>query len=359
MIDRQKINKLQLRGFKSFSQGRGIDITFSDINVLLGANGSGKSNFVAFMETLSALNEGRFQNFVAKQGLEQLLHYGSKYTQRIEANLSLSSTLTDSIYNIELNKSGSELLISLSESLIYRNRKEFTLSEKSELLTKESLLLVNKFQKGIKVFDFQKEVIPECLRSSSNLKSGSILQKGDFNLAGCLWNMKNEETDYYNRIVSFIKEIMPQFDDFSLTSDTAGNLCFYWKDNKEDYLQSLSQLSDATLRFAFLACLLLQPDKKMPDIIVLDNPEVGLHPVAVHQMAEMLKEASRYSQIFISTQSPLLVDEFIPSQIIIVERNNEEASTIINRLNTKKLEDWLQEYSLSDLWNRNILGGRP
>lgn len=133
-----------------------------------------------------------------------------------------------------------------------------------------------------------------------------------------------------------------------------------WKDNTaNDYTQLPQQISDGSLRFMALATLLLQPAYQMPSIILLDEPELGLHPAAINQFAEMVKEASMNAQIIIATQSPHLADEFDPSQIIIAERNDEKATTILKSLDKERLKDWLAEYSISELWNKNVIGGRP
>ena len=117
-----------------------------------------------------------------------------------------------------------------------------------------------------------------------------------------------------------------------------------------DYVMLPEQFSDGTIRFIALATLLFQPKKTMPNMIIIDEPELGLHPFAITQLAEMIKEASMNTQVIVATQSPGLVDEFEANQIIIIERDEESESTIARKLNEEELVDWLENYSLSELW---------
>lgn len=133
-----------------------------------------------------------------------------------------------------------------------------------------------------------------------------------------------------------------------------------WTDiSPNDYVMLPEQFSDGTIRFIALATLLLQPKKTMPNVIIIDEPELGLHPFAITQLAEMIKEASINTQVIIATQSPGLVDEFDANQIAIIERDEKNESTTANKLNKEELSEWLDNYSLSELWDKNVLGGRP
>lgn len=113
------------------------------------------------------------------------------------------------------------------------------------------------------------------------------------------------------------------------------------------------QLSDGTLRFICLATLLLQPN--LPQTIIIDEPELGLHPVAVNKLAALIKKASAKTQIIISTQSVNLVDNFGPQDIIVVDRKDN--ATVFNRLDAESLDVWLKDYSLGEIWERMSLAG--
>ena len=153
---------------------------------------------------------------------------------------------------------------------------------------------------------------------------------------------------------------MPQFKDFYLVPNEKGYVSLKWIDVfPNDYVLLPEQFSDGTIRFIALATLLLQPKKTMPKVVIVDEPELGLHPFAIGQLAEMIKEASMHTQVIVATQSPGLVDEFETNQITIIETDKESGYSTARKLNEEELKDWLENYSLSELWDKNVLGGRP
>lgn len=365
-MERVKLKEVKIKGFKSFSLDEGIDIILSDINVLLGANGSGKSNFISFFKMLSALSEGQFQNFVAVSGSPELfLYYGIKKTKKIDISLLFDSEIKDVYYNFELSYAiPDKLIITQVNSHIYNEEGKSVISLRkppfNEYQLNNSSIPVDRLLSDTKVFQFHETAVDSPMRLSSHIESADYLQSNGGNLAAYLCRMKKEASDYYERIVSYVKIIMPQFGDFYLEPNVTGYVMLRWKDNTaNDYIQLPQQISDGSLRFIALATLLLQPESKIPRIIILDEPELGLHPAAITQLAEMIKEASQYAQIIIATQSPQLADEFDPSQIIIAERDEKKASTRFERLDEDRMRDWLDEYSISELWNKNVIGGRP
>jgi predicted ATPase len=154
---------------------------------------------------------------------------------------------------------------------------------------------------------------------------------------------------------------MPQFGDFELEPLPFNDqtLRLDWTEKSSGYLFGPHQISDGSLRFMALTTLLLQPEDNLPNVIILDEPELGLHPAAIVELAGMIHTASRNTQIIVSTQSTRLVDEFTAEDVVVVERDENKRCTIFNRLDKKALEEWLERYSLSELWEKNVLGGRP
>lgn len=180
------------------------------------------------------------------------------------------------------------------------------------------------------------------------------------NLAAFLFRLKNMEENSYHQIVCTIRMVAPYFDDFILRANPLqpNNIQLEWKDTNNDIPFIASQLSDGTLRFICLATLLLQPNTLMPETILIDEPELGLHPYAITLLASLIKKASVTKQIIISTQSVELLNEFQPNDIIVV--NHEQNHSIFKKLDEQALKTWLEDdYTLGDLWKNNILGGRP
>ena len=154
---------------------------------------------------------------------------------------------------------------------------------------------------------------------------------------------------------------MPQFNDFVLNPSARNEnyIMLNWLENDSDYLFGSHQISDGSLRFMALATLLLQPPSSLPSVIVLDEPELGLHPSAISLLAGMVNTASQNCQIIIASQSTRLIDEFDSNHIVIVERDKEEKSSRYKKLEINSLQNWLKQYSMSELWEKNIIGGKP
>jgi predicted ATPase len=160
----------------------------------------------------------------------------------------------------------------------------------------------------------------------------------------------------YQRIVQTIKQAAPFFRDFVLEPELAPDrVQLRWQQEGSDTIFPADALSDGTLRFICLAALLGQPE--LPGLIILDEPELGLHPFAIVQLAGMLRAASQGSQVLLATQSVTLMNQFELDDLIVVERR--DGVSVFERPDPERLSEWLQEYSLGELWEKNLLGGRP
>jgi predicted ATPase len=213
--------------------------------------------------------------------------------------------------------------------------------------------------RGCKVYQFHDSSNEGPLRQASPVNSANYLQAEGNNLASFLYLLKQNYPIEYKRIVSHVKMVVPQFRDFYLEPQN-NYISLNWVDTSlNDYVFNSHQLSDGSIRFIALATLLLQPNKIMPNVIIIDEPELGLHPYAIDLLAEMIKDASLHTQIIIATQSSALIDNFDVDNITVIERDEDKGCTIANKLNSKELQEWLEEYSNSELWSKNVIGGRP
>jgi predicted ATPase len=364
---------MNISGYKSISPRFPLSIDFGNITILLGANGSGKSNIIGFLKMVSYMMSGNFRLFVVKAGSGQLfLHYGAKHTDVIKGQLVFDDDTTIDQYDFELTHAASDLLIIKSEEVSFweRNGDKRIKSVALEPNLKESALtqqtsdpgisMIRKAIAGSKVYQFHDSSVESPIRQSCHVDNADYLQSEGNNLAAFLYRLRNNYPTNYHRIVGYIRQIMPQFNDFYLEPNDKGYVMLRWTDRSpNDYVMLPAQLSDGTIRFIALATLLLQPQATMPNVIIIDEPELGLHPFAITQLAEMIKEASIYTQVIVATQSPGLVDEFEANQITIVERDEENDTTITHKLNAEELTEWLDNYALSELWDKNVLGGRP
>jgi len=176
-------------------------------------------------------------------------------------------------------------------------------------------------------------------------------------LAAFLYLLQETQPDYYRQIVETVRLVAPFFNDFVLRPNpfNEDKIQLEWQEKGSDGPFSANYLSDGTLRFICLATLLQQPN--LPTTILIDEPELGLHPYAIVVLANMLRSAATQTQVIISTQSVPLVNQFTPEDIIVVDR--QDGQSTFERRSTANLEAWLDDYGVGDLWEKNLLGGRP
>ncbi len=375
-MERLKLSRMTVGGFKSIHPD-GQTIRFGDMTVLLGANGAGKSNVVSFFRMLNYIMTGGLQTYVGENGSsETLLYYGLKKTTRITAEMEFNTTELQDIYRFSLAHAAGDTLIFTEETVVYHQRarknpvtvtcdpglKESGLPEKSKEPSQKTVRVAFELLKKCQVFQFHDTSNVAKIRNKGYINDNKFLRSDGGNLAAFLYAMQHgSDEKYYHRIVRYIRQIMPQFRDFELQPSSLNEnyIALNWKEQGSDYLFGPHQISDGSLRFMAIATLLLQSPKTLPSVIILDEPELGLHPSAIAALAGMAKAASQNCQIILATQSPRLVDEFEPENILIVERNNEKRCSEFAPLDKEQLADWLERYSMSELWEKNVFGGQP
>lgn len=372
-----RLNSLQLSGFKSIA-ATGQQISFGDVTVLLGANGCGKSNLISFFKMLNHIVQDNLPSYVGKQGgTDALLFYGSAITDKIDFVLNFSQCNDDKpasslAYEAHLQFGMPDRLFFAEEAIIKGMRNTSAPLNISVLYSGNGTSAILNFPNNerlietlssIKTYQFHDTSDTAKIKRNSFKDDAHFLREDAANLAAFLRVMKETPSKqaYYQRIVRHIQHVMPQFGDFDLQllADNNNYVRLNWREKGGDYLFGAHQISDGSLRFMALATLLLQPPDTLPSVILLDEPELGLHPAAIAELAAMIRTASRYSQLIIATQSTRLVDEFGCDNLVIVERDEAQKCSVFKRLDQEKLAEWLQNYSLSELWEKNVLGGRP
>lgn len=369
-----KLQRIELKGFKSIDGRIGQMIPFGDITVMLGANGSGKSNIVSFFKMLNSMMTHAFQNYVGKHGVQQLLFYGPRTTESIFFSLFLSSEEEDYTYETRLSYGLPDRLFVSGEKVSCLRKGETSSEEfflesggaelrigKDERATSRSLF---QFLSSIRAYQFHDTSDTAKIKSRGYVDDAAYLRSDAGNLAAFLKMLKEHPkySRYYDRIVRHIQCVMPQFSDFSLLGVPGKEryVRLNWTDSLGgDYLFGPDQISDGSLRFMALTTLLLQPPALLPKFIVLDEPELGLHPAAIPHLAGMIRMASQNAQILAATQSMQLVDEFDPEHLLIVERDEKNSCSIFRKLDSEHLKEWLARYNLSELLEKNVLGGQP
>lgn len=366
------IESLVIKGFLSIQEA---EIRFDQLNILIGSNGSGKSNLLRLFELLRALAEGSLQEYVARAGgANTLLHFGRKHTEEIQIRIQFANfPMAIRGYSCRLVPSAGDRLF-VADEHIDHGHDDPNLHPHEASTYAESILShpETAFHHSIGINIAQQ--LHRCFRTycvyhfhdtseSARVKQGSYihdnlaLHSDAGNLPAVLLRMRQEHPEHYKHLIEFVRLCAPFFDDFILEPLPRQQVLLRWRERGSEEIFPPDALSDGTLRFICLATLLMQPPEWMPPTILIDEPELGLHPFAVHLIGEAMRQASTHSQIVASTQSPLLLDMFAPSEVIVVDRL--EAGSQFRRLNPKALQAWLEEYSVSELWEKNLLGGRP
>lgn len=365
-----KLTSVEIRGFKSVAYEHPVTLPLSDVTILLGANGAGKSNVISFFRMLHYMMSGTLQKFIAQTGTSlSVLHYGPKVTSTIAGQLSFANAEEQDVYSFTLSAADAQRLIITEENIRQERNGEIVPHEKplqsnyleSALVDSRdsSAEMIRRLLVQCKAYQFHDSSSNGALRQASMSGAAQYLQSAGNNLASFLLFLRENYMDSYRRIVSSVQMIMPSFGDFYLESDN-GFVSLNWRDNSaNDYVFTSAQFSDGTIRFIALATLLLQPEKTMPSVIIIDEPELGLHPFAISQLAELIRDASLHTQVIISTQSPQLIDEFPARCVTVIENVEPSGYTTAKQLDEDSLRTWLQDYSLSELWTKNVIGGQP
>jgi len=360
----QNLKSVHVKGFKSIKDQ---NIEIQAMNVLIGQNGAGKSNFINLFKFIRNIIQGHLKITSQKIGSDVLLFYGSAETEKITISLDFNPNY----YEVNLIPArGKDTLIIESELAGYKGSSSYhdpywkavaTAEEESQLSLKAKNNKVAEYVydvlKNWRVYHFHDTSESADLKKLNSTSDYRILFEDASNIAPFLYVMKNNAKDHYDRIVKTIQLVIPFFKDFVLepSPTNAEKIRIEWQDIYSEKIFTAHELSDGSIRFICMATLLLQ--KNLPKVILLDEPELGLHPTAITILAGLLKKASKRSQVIVSTQSVNLVNEFEADDIIVVEKNDSES--VFKRLDTKNLEYWLNDYSLGDLWDKNIIGGKP
>ncbi len=372
------ISEVELKGFKSIKSLKSLSLR--NLNVFIGANGSGKTNFISFFKMLQFYlnsSDGLIEYVNQNGGADFLLYFGSKATSTISARVSISTSRGINDYYVEFGTAIGDKLYFKDEKVTYSAHH---LSGKNTPIPlgsggKESRLLqigkhdpdyaryyktietIKILLKGMCFYQFHDTTPDARIRKACHINDNQYLRSDGGNLASFLYTLREHEPRAFKSILEITKQIAPYIGDIIIENEYSSPFVkLKWKESfNKNYLFDVGQMSDGTLRAIALITLLTQP--RLPSIICIDEPELGLHPEAIAILADLLKCASEKSQIIVSTQSPTLIDYLEPEDIIVVNRAYDE--TLLERLEYDKYKEWLDKYSLSQIWNTNIFGGRP
>ena len=371
-----KLDSVTIKGFKSIKDAT---LNLRDINILVGANGAGKSNFLCFFDMLSWMIKAvNLQKYVGiKGGASDLLFNGSKITRVIESVIKFTTQSGQTEYAFNLQHAEDDSFVFSKEEYRYNplrvgdktktnkgNWNNLGVGHREAKITESATQnktgqILKRMLQNCCIYQFHDTSDTSLLKQKALLQDNRFLKSSGVNLAAILYDLKANEPSVYQNIIETIRKVLPSFREFELEpSYNKLHLTWIQKDNPDKIFPS-HLTSDGSLRFFALVTLLSMPESRSTDIILLDEPELGLHPYAITVLAELIKVKAKTKQVIIATQSPLLMNEFQPEDIIVTEAEEGNVTTF-KRLDKNELKSWLDDYcTMGDLWQQNIFGGNP
>lgn len=364
MVEKRPIDRLRIKGFKSLQD---VDLKLGKLNVLIGPNGAGKSNLISYFDMLRRLVEEDLQIWVVQQGgSDRILTFGSKTTPKLESQIhfGLNAYQFSLVPAPEDKLAFGEEIVSMpsrpqSTTGFGRGHLEANLKSHTRLareLPRQADYCYESISSW-RVYHFHDTSPSARVKKMCDLRDNQSLHTDASNLAAFLYRMQHENPHIYQEIIDTVQQALPFFRDFVLQPETNGSgalsILLRWR-NKHDYEPFLAdQLSDGSIRFICMVTALQQADP--PRTIIFDEPELGLHPYTLTLLGSLLDSAPEDMQIVVATQSVSLVNEFSIDDLFVVEL--EDGVSVFKRLDESQFNIWLEDYSVGELWDKNVLGG--
>jgi predicted ATPase len=368
----QRLKRIHVAGWKSIKD-QTIELT--PLTVVIGANGAGKSNLLSLFRLLNVMFAATpgLRNYVGMSGYgNSLLHYGSRETPVAELELTFETDAGENCYLARWAAAAAGSLIFTEERVEFlrsgapapyvvdlgAGHPETNLIRSAEDGNHTSAVVL-RLLRSCRLFHFHDTSENSAVRRPSYIEANRFLYPDAGNLASMLYLYKEKYPAAYRRITATVRQMVPDFADFVLEPSQLNEreILLKWTHKGRNYEFGPHQLSDGSLRFIALATLLLQPEDKLPLLIALDEPELGLHPAALEILAGMARAGSLHGQVVFATQSSVFLDDFEPEDIVVV--NSRSGASEFRRLSSEELAEWRDEYTLGEIWEKNVVGGGP
>ena len=360
------LEKLTIKGFKSI---REQTLELDRLNVFIGGNGVGKSNLIGAFRFLHEVINQRLAKYVATRGsADSILHFGRKTTPQMEFFLEFGEGNTSNSYRLLIDGTEEGGLVIANETSYYHERSRYNrpFSNHVSGYSNESKLRddghmsagqVTRDLDSYRVYHFHDTSETAAAKGVCDLEDNQILRPQAENLAAFLYFLQVKHPDHFSLIEDTVKQIAPFFGGFQLKPSrlNESKIRLEWTEAGHDGYFNATSLSDGTLRFICLATLLLQPE--LPAVVLLDEPELGLHPAAVALLADLLSAASDKTQVIVGTQSVTLINHLTPDQVWTVNREGDQS--VFLKLSRTDYSTWLDDYALGELWEKNLIKARP
>ena len=366
------IESLRVRGFRSLA-----DIELSGLPpaaVLIGPNGSGKSNVLRFLNMMRPRWLGRFVE--REGGAGDQLFGSAETTDRITAEITLKIGGERYDYRFVLEYAHPDRFFFGEEAFRRRSNghpaanawqdlgsghREANLvlaaqSREFPNLDRAAAAEIVRVLRTIVIFQFHNTGSLSGFRRNCDVWDCNVLRTNGGNLAAVLYRMEREDFRRYDRICRYIGRILPGFAGFYI-EENQGKVALRWHADWSDYSFGAHLTSDGSLRLFALVTLLNTPPEMLPDVVLLDEPELGLHPAGISLIGGMIRSLATQRQVIVATQSPRLVDAFELNQTFVLELR--KGRTEVHQYAPDEYRHWLDEYATGELWEKNLLGGRP
>ena len=380
-----KIESVRIKGFRSLA-----DVELSGLGgatVLIGANGSGKSNFIRFFEMMRwMLRSRRLGEFVGRHGgADDQLHGGTRVTARMEAEIALRADTGRNDYRFALTHTRPDRLVFTEEAFRFSTKgcptdaawqhlgsghREAAIVEAAHArgyhddlsphlrdANQKAARVIVSLVRSCAVHQFHDTSDTSRFKILWDVTDNNSLHTDGANLAAILLRLEREDVRRFEFVCRQIQQVLPIFDRFDL-EERYGKVALRWKARGYEKTFGAHLTSDGSLRLFALVTLLNLPPEMLPDVLLLDEPELDLHPAAITLIGEMIKALAEERQVIVATQSPLLVDAFDLDEFFVLEAP--DGQTKVHRLEPDRYRAWLEDdFTPGDLWLKNLLGGRP
>jgi predicted ATPase len=358
--------KLKIEGFKSI---KNQELEFAPLNVFIGGNGAGKSNLVGVFHFLRRIVDQQLQIYTGEAGgANSLLHFGRKRTEKVSTRIEFRSGSDANIYEFILLPTDEDRFVFDRERTYYWDTSKYKTPYSADIWAGHNESRINEAKtpvaayvrshlEGYRIYHFHDTSPSASVKQTGDLSDNRFFRPDAGNLTAFLYRLQQKHPDHFENIEDTIRQVAPFWGRFRLEPSLLNpdKIRLEWEEKGSDTYFNGSALSDGTLRFICLSTLLLQPS--LPSLILIDEPELGLHPAAIQVLAGLLQSAATRTQLIVATQSVTLINQLQPEQVWVVDR--EEGQSVFRHLKSADMSEWLEDYGLGELWEKNIFGGRP
>ena len=326
------------------------------------------------------LRSRQLAEFVGRQGgADDQLHGGNATTPRIQAEIAIRTDTGRNEYRFTLAYAHPDQLLFTEEAFRYSRddlggdapwnhlgfgHREALIVEagQSQEATQppgvhpQTARTVTHLLRNCASYQFHNTGVTSNFKKNWDAEDHAYMRTDGGNLAAILHRLEREDLRRYERICRLVRRVLPGFDRFDI-AEQYGKVALRWRSGYSDKTYGAHLTSDGSLRFFAIAALLNLPAEMLPSVLLLDEPEFGLHPKAIALVGDMIRALSESRQVIVATQSPLLVDAFELDEVFVLEI--QEGRTVLRQDDPDRLRSWLDEFSVGELWQKNLLGGRP